>query len=213
MAISRLNLGTTNQVLVKAAAGQTTNLLELQNSSGTVVAGLNQDGVWSGTAKPGLVLLNTTSFSGVASQAVSSVFNSTYDNYKVELSITGNSAGPNIQLRFRDSGGDVSTALYGYRVKNFSSLGSGSDGDVQGRTQNIVFLSQQGLGTVYTTDLTIFSPNLASVTTGVNNGTVEVGNYYLGAFAYNANTQFTGFSIISSTGTITGKVSVYGFNL
>jgi hypothetical protein len=83
MAISRLNLGTTNQVLVKAAAGQTTNLLELQNSSGTVVAGLNQDGVWSGTAEPGLVLLNTTSFSGVSSQSVNDVFSTTYQNYRV----------------------------------------------------------------------------------------------------------------------------------
>ena len=164
-------------------------------------------------AQSGLVKLNTTSFSAVSSQAISNVFSSTYDNYKVELSITANSAGPNIQLRFRDSGGDVSTALYGYRVKNFSSLGAGSDSDTSGRTQTLAFLSAQTLAGVYATDLTIFSPNLASTTMGVNNGTVEVGNYYTGAFAYNATTQFTGFSIISSTGTITGKVSVYGFNL
>jgi len=162
---------------------------------------------------PGLVKLNTTSFSAVSSQAISNVFSSTYDNYKVELVITANSAGPNIQLRFRDSGGDVSTALYGYRVKNFSSLGSGSDGDVQGRTQTLALLTPQGLGDTYGTTLDIFSPNLASKTMGVNNGAVEAGNYYLGAFAYNATTQFTGLSIISSTGTITGKVSVYGYVL
>lgn len=166
-----------------------------------------------GTKKAGMVLLNTTSFSAVASQSISSVFSSTYDNYKIELSITANSAGPNIQLRFRDAGGDVSTALYGYRVKNFSSLGSGSDGDVQGRTQTLALLTPQGLGTPFGTSLEIFAPNLASFTMGVNNGSVEVGNYYLGAFAYNATTQFTGFSIISSTGTITGKVSTYGYNL
>ena len=49
MTINRLNQGTTNQVLVKAISGQTTNLLELQDSSGSVVSSIGPTGALGGT--------------------------------------------------------------------------------------------------------------------------------------------------------------------
>ena len=165
-----------------------------------------------GTKKAGLVLLNTTTFSGVASQAVSNVFSSTYDNYRVQITITGITVGGYIQLRFRDGTGDISGANYGYRVKNFSSLGAGSDADVSGRTQTLAYLSPDTLGETFGATLEIFSPNLASKTMGSNIGAVQVGNNHTGAFAYNTTAQFTGFSIITSGGTITGSVSTFGVN-
>ena len=36
-----------------------------------------------GTKKAGMVLLNTTSFSGVSSGSVSDVFSATYENYRI----------------------------------------------------------------------------------------------------------------------------------
>jgi hypothetical protein len=51
MTINRLNQGTTNQVLVKAISGQTTNLLELQDSSGNVVASVGPTGLFTGFGK------------------------------------------------------------------------------------------------------------------------------------------------------------------
>jgi hypothetical protein len=36
----------------------------------------------------GLTLINTTSFSGVASQSVNDVFSATYDNYRINLMLT-----------------------------------------------------------------------------------------------------------------------------
>ena len=41
-----------------------------------------------GTKKAGMVLLNTTSFSGVASQSFNNVFTTTYDAYKIILDLT-----------------------------------------------------------------------------------------------------------------------------
>ena len=49
MTINRLNQGTTNQVLVKAISGQTTNLLELQDSSGNVVSSIGPTGAVGGS--------------------------------------------------------------------------------------------------------------------------------------------------------------------
>ena len=40
-----------------------------------------------GTKKAGMVLLNTTSFSGVASQSVNDVFSATYTNYRIFINL------------------------------------------------------------------------------------------------------------------------------
>jgi hypothetical protein len=163
-----------------------------------------------GLGSSALTKINKTTFSAVASQAVSSVFSSTYDNYMVEIVITAQSGNPYVQLRFRDSGGDVSGANYAYRAKNLSSLGAGSDSDVQGRTQTIAYVSPDTLGETFGATLDIYSPNLASKTMANTLGSVQVGNIQLGAFAYNTTAQFTGFSLIASTGTFTGTVTTYG---
>jgi hypothetical protein len=163
-----------------------------------------------GLGSSALTKINKTTFSAVASQAVSSVFSSTYDNYMVQISITANTGSPAVRWKFRDAGGDVSGAFYGYRAINFSSLGVGSDLNVQGRTQTSADVSPTTLGDIYGTTLEIFSPNLASKTSASHIGSIEVGNLYVGGFAYNATTQFTGFSLIASTGTFTGTVTTYG---
>ncbi len=43
-----------------------------------------------GTKKAGLVLLNTTSFSGVASQSINDVFSATYNHYLIVSSLFSN---------------------------------------------------------------------------------------------------------------------------
>jgi hypothetical protein len=44
MAVNRLNVGATNQLLAKASTGQSTNILELQNTAGVTVAGVDASG-------------------------------------------------------------------------------------------------------------------------------------------------------------------------
>jgi hypothetical protein len=44
MAVNRLNVGATNQLLAKASSGQSTNILELQNTAGVTVAGVDASG-------------------------------------------------------------------------------------------------------------------------------------------------------------------------
>ena len=44
MAVNRLNVGATNQLLAKASSGQSTNILELQGTAGTTLAGVDASG-------------------------------------------------------------------------------------------------------------------------------------------------------------------------
>jgi hypothetical protein len=175
-----------------------------------VRTGLNAWTVVPAGGSSGLTKINTTTFSAVASQAVSNVFSATYDNYMVQINITAVTVGPFVQMRFRDSGGDVSAANYGYTAINFSSLGAGSNSQVQGRSQNIAFVSGQDLTGTYGTTINIMAPNLATRTFANATGSVPVGNSFLTAFAYDATTQMTGFSLIASAGTFTGTVTTYG---
>ena len=63
------------------------------------------------TNKAGLVHINTTSFSAVASQSINDVFSSTYDNYRIVLEIAS-ASGCDLNFRYRVSGADNSTANY-----------------------------------------------------------------------------------------------------
>ena len=64
MAVNRLNVGATNQLLAKASSGQSTNILELQNTAGVTVAGVDASGVTGGAVDA--ILLIFAGASGVA---------------------------------------------------------------------------------------------------------------------------------------------------
>jgi len=58
----------------------------------------------------GLVYLNTTSFSAVASQSINDVFSSTYDAYRIVMDLLGSEASTGLRFRLRVSGSDASGA-------------------------------------------------------------------------------------------------------
>ena len=65
-----------------------------------------------GTKKAGMVLLNTTSFSGVASQSINDVFSATYTNYRICWEGVGTTSQNDLNLRARVSGSDNSSSNY-----------------------------------------------------------------------------------------------------
>jgi hypothetical protein len=70
-----------------------------------------------GTKKAGMVLLNTTSFSAVASQAINNVFSATYRNYRIVVNITQTTGagGQIIATRLRVGGVSAGGNDYAYR--------------------------------------------------------------------------------------------------
>jgi hypothetical protein len=170
-------------------------------------------------ANPGLVLLNTTSFSGVASQAVSSVFTATYSHYVVHLELTAvATADADIHLKLRATATDSSTAYYQTRQRINSSnttiteILNGSNGFHIGEWDSGTPLA------VYNSHIDIINPFEASRLTSMKHffGSVNVsGNM---AATYGAGhqgdaTSFNGFNIIGTGGTMTGKISVYAYNI
>jgi len=119
MTINRLNQGTTNQVLVKAISGQTTNLLELQDSSGNVVSSIGPTGALGGTVSQpqGLVHIKTADFSGAVSHSFGSdadpIFTSDYRNYKIIFeNLQVPTSGENFSFRLRANTTDLNSSVY-----------------------------------------------------------------------------------------------------
>ena len=170
-----------------------------------------------GTKKAGMVLLNTTSFSGVSAQAVNSVFTSTYANYLVTISTNTPTADNSYFIKFRVGVTDTSSAYYwayhGVRSASTSISGT-SNNDTTG-----FYIGDHDLASTksfYAASINIFGPNVANATSvhgqysGINTG----GATLLQAIGgwQDSSTQFDGFNIYTNSGNISGTVRTYGYN-
>lgn len=159
----------------------------------------------------GLVFITSQTFTSSSAVNLNSVFTSTYANYRVLVSLSM-SAGSNIAFRFRASGSDDTTANY----DNSGRFTGTSVGDINnlGATAwniNIANLANK----IWSVD--ILGPELAAPTTFLGNvyETSLAGAHYSLFWngAHRASTSFDGFHFSPGSGTITGRVSVFGYRL
>ena len=189
---------------------------DLVKDGATAIATLGQDidtamNTALGTKKAGMVLLNTTSFSGVASQSINDVFSTTYDNYLILTSHTNTTGGQDMNFRLRVGGADNSTANSYVRQLLEATAGtvSGqrvtSDRHVFGVTNDILSNAQC---------FTIFNPFIAQPTVFISQDLNSRSNAFISFWAgtHNQSTSYTGFTIFPTTGNLTGKISVFGYS-
>jgi len=166
-----------------------------------------------GTKKAGLVLLNTTSFSAVASQSINDVFSATYTNYKAIVNITAFSSDVDtFKMRLRVSGADDTGSIYRYNMTQrynggFDQLTS------TGTTDWVIHRYTRTVG--YYGEFDFFNPFASNVTGLYTTGANPNRDVTEGSFTYastNTTTSFTGFTFYPSAGTQTGTISIYGVN-
>jgi hypothetical protein len=180
------------------------------------VKSFKTSGVGVDLAPQGLVLINTTSFSGVATQSVNNVFSSDYSNYRILVSPT--TAGTNVQLtmKLRASGTDTSTNYVSNSTFNSTATTVSANLNVRG-TDEILVNGGITTGRPGFANIDIFNP-FENLNTGflINSGN-ETSD---GAFFYTVNTtgilkntlSYDGFTlIISGSSNISGSLSVYGY--
>ena len=186
---ARLGIGTANQQL-RVNAGATAPEWFTPTSSAS-----------------GYTLINTTSFSTVASQSVDSVFSSTYTNYKLLINIFPTSTSDTVTLRLRASGSDTTSNYTSARVGwNGSVVFGGTDASGTDDWYPGTDAFSSGTSAI---DMTIFRPNVASNTNFVSLGS-GVGLIQFASGRQTDSTQFDGFKLAVASGTFTGNVSVYG---
>jgi hypothetical protein len=165
----------------------------------------------------GLTLINTTSFSGVASQSVNDVFSATYDSYRIVLNLTAStSSNMAINARLRVSGTDATTGYKSFlRTPLETNWTGGGVANLTSTTNLVVGFRHTSTGASVST-LDLHYPQIATQTqtAGFYNSTGDsaAGNGgYIGGLL-NDTTQYTSISFIPVSGNITGSVSVYGYN-
>jgi hypothetical protein len=161
----------------------------------------------------GLIHINTTSFSAVASQSLDDVFTSDYENYFLTYTGIKTTSGTH-SLRFRTSGTDNSATSYHRAISGWETSTSTAQNLISGSQSSIIFGSSLNNGQ-FNFAFNIFRPQVsawtianlsgfASLTTGQALG-------LFGSSGFLANTVFDGISFILSAGTITGEIRVYGY--
>jgi hypothetical protein len=167
-----------------------------------------------GTKKAGMVLLNTTSFSAVSSVSVpANTFSATYDNYVVRFNNLSNSGNDYCGIRLRAAGVDDSGANYRRQVLDINGTAVGASRTVGSTSWLELTYQNTSIPNIWT--LEIQNPFLTEVTTALSIGGIETaGNPLLlfRLYGLNTTTSYDAFTLIAASGTITGSISVYGFN-
>ena len=164
-------------------------------------------------ADPGLVLLNTTSFSGVSSQSVNDVFSATYQSYLVQADLINVSTANNVSIRMRVSGADNSTSNYRkqYIIAGGSTvIGSRSANQTSWNAIMIATNAYESLN-VIEIHYPFETKNTEAYAKFISSPRGDIELQYMTA-GFNGTTSFTGFTLIADAGTITGTVRVYGYN-
>jgi len=171
-----------------------------------------------GGASGALTLVATSSPSASATVSINNCFTSTYTNYMIIANLTA-SENSGLSLRLRASSSDNSSSNYvfndayqfiGAATAAFSTGSSGQPG-----TANYFGLGYVDTGGENIQNINIYSPQATQKTTynSVCLGAYPATNYllsYRSAGIMTVTTSYDGFTIYPNSGTLTGKVRVYG---
>ena len=187
-AIDRLGVTGTTGAVLTADAGETTGLK------------------WAAAGSVGgLVHIKTEIYSAVAAVPIDDVFSSTYKNYMIIIN-NSPSTTATLSFRLRVSGSDNSNNSYQYNLNNFTNVLT----NIQTGTKTNFPLT--AAATVFPDlTLTVYRPFISTFTRFQQIGVTPNTTLTTGGGVFAENTSFTGFSLLTSTGTISGSIEVYGF--
>jgi len=165
--------------------------------------------------KTGLVLLNTTTFSGVSSQPVNTVFSASFDHYRLVVNFSSFSADGFRHLRLRSGTTDATTgytyAANGIATNNAAyplysgSAGFWNFGDTDSAT-NQVYSSVVDLINPFNS---VYS-NILYLTHSASGAGLFFAN--AGGGIHTVASSYDGITLTTSAGTMSGTISVYGYN-
>jgi hypothetical protein len=178
--------------------------LTLPDKTGTVAT----------TADLGLVYITSGTFSSSSAVSINNCFSSTYTNYRVVFGNITHSTTLVLRIRMRLSGTDNSATSwdYGwpYLYVNGASInlnnGTGQTGLYVGDTNS----TSNGVAAF---SLDVFQPNVARRTAWLGNAINIYTNFFTmsGGGVHNVETAYDGFTLYTSTGTISGNYQVFGY--
>ena len=158
------------------------------------------------------------SFSGVTSVSLNSIFTSDYTNYKTLIRVTSNSADTDLFLKLRNTSNTDITANY-YFGGYYSRVDNAGAGVWYGNNTSYWHIGSIDIGNVVNANavnVDIYNPNTSTYSKSMGMfgiGQLTTGSMfgiYIGGSLLDT-TVCNGLSLVSTSGTITGTISVYGY--
>lgn len=196
-------------LIVGTGSGTFDNLPAGTNGYTLVADSVETTGLkWVAASSGALNYVGGTTFTTSSAVNVNDVFSSTYDYYLILLNNTASTDGLG-RFRLRVSGADNTTSNYsGRSIKLYTTVESTT---VYSDYWNLnVFFAAGSYTAIY-----VYNPNVAA-RTGIMYDGVDIYNETndvtrtVGGGVFKADTTFTGFTVYPASGTITGKLKVYG---
>jgi hypothetical protein len=161
--------------------------------------------------------VGTVSFSGASSVSLNGVFSSTYDNYRVQLDLTGSNPG-SVNMRVRSGTTDVSSSTYhhSYSYSQLNAAAALTTITTNASTTAAWISDLSSSGTYSHSSFDLSSPFLArpTVATGsiltYQNSGASLYVIYFGSTNTNS-TSYDGITFLPTSNTLTGTVSIYGY--
>jgi hypothetical protein len=158
------------------------------------------------------VLLNTTTFTAASTVNFSSLLSSSYDNYGILVNIDNVSATLDLQLRLRlNTTDESSNVYYSTGLSTIQTTTTISNWNYNGVSRFVpARVTSGGSGVV---NILLGNP-FKTVKTYINyeaNTTYGDAQNNRGGGAHDLATSYNGFSLITSTGNMTGKARLYGY--
>lgn len=159
---------------------------------------------------PGMVLVSSGSTSAAAALTLDGVFTSSYRNYKLFIDGVTSANDIDIPLKFRTAGVTNSNANYNRLVISSSAGGGISRAYSAGATLLNSSLAGGTIRIVY--EATFYAPQAAENTgyQSISSSMTTTPYQYLTGGTFTATTQFDGFIMTPTSGTITVTYRLYG---
>ena len=162
------------------------------------------------TTSQGLTLINTTSFSGVASVSLpANTFSATYTSYKIVLNLTPITGGY-IFMRLRAAGSDTATNTYARSyIERATAFNNANE-----TAQSSIWFGYGVSGLITSTEGHLLNPFEATVTLSSSSNTAKYGSNSGGinlmGGIQDSTTSFDSATFFMASGNISGSVSAYG---
>lgn len=152
-----------------------------------------------------------TTFTTSSLVEVENVFTADYDHYEIVLTLLGNSA-TNVNLKFHTATSTPTTTSEYYRYGFYLTTG-GAFTNFYGALLADAFVNNYGTGAISSSVMTVISPYSNTQRTHIYNKSFDgQGGLFIDLMMqWAANTRFTGFRLIPTSGNITGNIQVRGW--